>query len=93
MSNVPSTDFIKATRELAGRIVEAVATDEQGEGCDISAGLLGTALSDEVRTLALQQLDCKKYETLLREFDAYSAHDKDYAGSPFQQRVRDALST
>lgn len=82
----------RAVHTLAGRIAAAVAKDEQGDGCDISAGLFGTAFSDLIRSLAQEQLEREHYEVLLREFDAYSAHDKDYVNSPFQRRINGALS-
>ncbi len=85
-------DLHRATQTLAASIAEAVDCDEQGEGCDISAGLFGIAFSKVVRDIAQQQLDCAKYKVLLHEFDAYNNHDKDYMDSPFQQRVNDALS-
>ena len=91
MTTAVDREAILAIQALTGAIAEAVAKDEQREGCDISAGLFGSALSDLLRTLAQKQQDCAKFEALLREFDAYSAHDKDYINSPFQQRVINAL--
>lgn len=37
--------------ELAGRIAQAVAIDEQTDGCDLSGGLFGRAMSDLIREL------------------------------------------
>jgi hypothetical protein len=38
-------------QELAGRIAQAVAIDEQTDGCDLSGGLFGRAMSDLIREL------------------------------------------
>lgn len=42
----------KDAMNLAGKISSAVWADEQGDGCDISGGLYGTAMSDLVKELA-----------------------------------------
>ncbi len=82
----------KRTNELCRTISEAVDSDEQGDGCDISAGLFGLALSNVIRDLAQAQLEGEKYKQLLSEFDAFSQTNIDYMGSPFEQRVADALA-
>lgn len=87
-----TTEFIKKTREIAGTIAVAVDKDEQGEGCDVAAGLLGLEMSEVVRDLARQQLDSEKFKQLLQEFDTYSQHNTAYMGSPFQKKVTDALA-
>ena len=38
-------------QELAGRIAAAVLADEQSDGCDLSAGMFGRAMSDLIREL------------------------------------------
>lgn len=46
----------KCMQALAQQIAAAVATDEAGDGCDLSAGLFGTEMTALIRGLTIQQL-------------------------------------
>lgn len=53
------------TTVIATRIAEAVAKDEQNEGCDLSAGLFGVELSAVVRELAQELTQAQQRSTEL----------------------------
>lgn len=48
--------FGMSVQALAGEIVEAVLKDEQGEGCDISAGMFGPNFSNLIRRIVAEYL-------------------------------------
>lgn len=55
----------KEVLALSARICDAVAKDEQAEGCDISAGLFGPSFSELVVELAACKHAADKLKTVL----------------------------
>lgn len=52
MPRTQERNFSKQARIIAGALAQAVAHDEQTEGCDISAGLFGPEASALLECLA-----------------------------------------
>lgn len=51
------SEFNMSVQAFAGEIVAAIVTDESGEGCDISAGMFGTAFSSLIRVVVRERMD------------------------------------
>lgn len=74
----------RATRELAARIIAVVLADEQGDGCDLSAGLFGPNLSALVMGLASRGQSADELAAAARAMvDAFGGNVPDWIAGEY----------
>lgn len=79
-------------RALADRIAEAVAADEASEGCDLSAGMFGLAMSTLVVELAQQEAELYAVQDQVAELQRMmESSDKALANAQKGITARDEL--